>query len=85
MTQGVIFAQRVMNKLIDEKAFSREKAYDLIQPLAMVAWTQHKEFKTILKNESQVTSILTNDEIEACFTLDFYLQHVDALYQRVGL
>ena len=85
LTQGVIFAQRVMNKLIDEKAYAREKAYDLIQPLAMIAWTQRKDFKTILKNDHNVTSVLSVDEIDACFTLDFYLKHVDAIYQRVGL
>lgn len=85
LTQGVIFAQRVMNKLIDEKAFAREKAYDLIQPLAMIAWTQRKDFKTILKNDPTVTSVLSVDEIDACFTLDFYLKHVDAIYHRVGL
>jgi adenylosuccinate lyase len=85
LTQGVIFAQRVMNKLIDEKSYPREKAYDLIQPLAMIAWTQHKDFKTILKNEAQIIKILSDDEIESCFSLDFYLKHVDALYQRVGL
>jgi adenylosuccinate lyase len=85
LTQGVIFAQRVMNKLIDEKAYAREKAYDLIQPLAMIAWTQRKDFKTILKNDPTVTSVLSVDEIDACFTLDFYLKHVDAIYHRVGL
>ncbi len=85
LTQGVIFAQRVMNKLIDEYAFSREKAYDLIQPLAMLAWTHHEDFKTILKNEVSINSVLTNEAIDACFTLDFYFQHVDALYKRVGL
>jgi adenylosuccinate lyase len=85
LTQGVIFAQRVMNKLIDEKSYSREKAYDLIQPLAMIAWTQHRDFKTILKNEAQIKKILSDDEIESCFSLEFYLKHVDALYQRVGL
>ena len=85
LTQGVIFAQRVMNKLIDEKSYAREKAYDLIQPLAMIAWTQHRDFKTILKNEAQIKKILSDDEIESCFSLEFYLKHVDALYQRVGL
>jgi len=85
LTQGVIFAQRVMNVLIDEKGFAREAAYDLIQPLAMIAWTQRKDFKTILKHEVKVTEILSDSEIEACFTLDFYLKHVDAIYQRVGL
>ena len=85
LTQGVIFAQRVMNKLIDEKAFSREKTYDLIQPLAMIAWTQHKEFKELLIQDVVISSVLTQDEIESCFTLEFYLRHGDAIYKRVGL
>lgn len=85
LTQGVIFAQRVMNKLIDEKAFSREKAYDLIQPLAMISWTQHKEFRGLLIQDEVISSVLTQEEIESCFTLEFYLRHVDAIYKRVGL
>ncbi|KAF0226099.1 MAG: adenylosuccinate lyase [Erysipelotrichaceae bacterium] len=85
LTQGVIFAQRVMNKLIDEKAFSREKAYDLIQPLAMIAWTQHKAFKGLISQDEVISSVLTQEEIESCFTLEFYLRHVDAIYKRVGL
>ena len=36
-TNGVIFAQRVMNALID-KGLSREEAYDLVQPLAMTEY-----------------------------------------------
>jgi len=36
LTQGVIFSQRVLNKLI-EKGLSRESAYDLTQPLAIKA------------------------------------------------
>lgn len=41
-TNGVIFAQRVMNALID-KGLSREEAYDLVQPLAMTAYNLKKE------------------------------------------
>lgn len=40
-TNGVIFAQRVMNALID-KGLSREEAYDLVQPLAMTAYNLKK-------------------------------------------
>ena len=74
-----------MNKLIDEKAFSREKAYDLIQPLAMIAWTQHQDFKGFLVQNQEISSVLTHDDLESCFTLEFYLRHVDAIYKRVGL
>lgn len=85
LTQGVIFAQRVMNVLIDEKGLAREKAYDLIQPLAMTAWKTQSDFKDLLKKDPQVQQLLTESELDSCFTLEFYLRHVDAIYRRVGL
>ncbi len=83
-TNGVIFAQRVMNALI-EKGYSREAAYDTVQPIAMTAWTTHTDFKTLLKNNEHVTSTLSEVELEACFTMSYYLSTVDALYARIGL
>ena len=43
-TNGVIFAQRVMNALID-KGFAREKAYDTVQPIAMRAMQEGKPYQ----------------------------------------
>jgi adenylosuccinate lyase len=83
-THGVIFAQRVMNALID-KGHSREAAYDAVQPLAMTAWNQHTDFKTLLSASEFITQHLTLDELEACFTLDYYTSTIDALYARIGL
>lgn len=85
LTHGVIFAQRVMNVLIDQKAWSRESAYDTIQPIAMQAWTKQEEFKTLLKQSERVQSALSNEELEACFDLAFYLREVSTIYQRIGL
>lgn len=82
-TYGVIFAQRVMNQLIDHKAWSREEAYDLIQGLAMKAYDQRIPFKDLCALESKIN--LTDKELEACFTLDFYQKEVDAIYRRIDL
>ena len=43
-TRKVIFAQRVMNALI-EKGFSREKAYDTVQPIAMRAMSERADYQ----------------------------------------
>lgn len=85
LTHGVIFAQRVMNVLIDEKGWVREEAYDMIQPIAMDAWLNKKDFKSLLKVNPQAQSALTNEELEACFNVDFYLREVDAIFKRVGI
>ncbi len=83
-TKGVIFAQRVMNALIG-KGLSREQAYDTVQPIAMKAWTEGLDYQTLLKESSDVMGLLTVEELESCFTLDYYFKNVDYIFGRVGI
>ena len=84
LTKGVIFAQRVLYKLI-EKGLVREEAYDTVQPIAMKALNEKKNYQDLLKEDAKVSSLLTNDEIDSCFTLDYYMKNVDYIYKRVGI
>ena len=84
LTKGVIFAQRVLYKLI-EKGFVREKAYDTVQPIAMKALEEKKQYQDLLKLDETVSSVLTNEEIDECFTLDYYMKNVDYIYNRLGI
>ena len=83
-TRGVIFAQRVMNALIG-KGLSREQAYDTVQPIAMKAWTEGLDYQTLLKESETVTALLAPEELEGCFTLDYYFKNVDYIFKRVGI
>jgi len=83
-TRGVIFAQRVMNALIS-KGLSREQAYDTVQPIAMDAWTNNKDYKTLLEASADVMGKLTQEELDNCFTLDYYFKNVDEIFSRVGI
>ena len=83
-TRGVIFAQRVMNALIS-KGLSREQAYDTVQPIAMDAWTNNKDYKTLLEASADVMGKLSQEELDACFTLDYYFKNVDEIFSRVGI
>jgi adenylosuccinate lyase len=83
-TKGVIFAQRVMNALIG-KGLSREQAYDTVQPIAMKAWTEGLDYQTLLKESADVMGLLTVEELESCFTLDYYFKNVDYIFGRVGI
>lgn len=82
MTNGVIFAQRVMNALIG-KGFVREKAYDTVQPIAMRAMAEGKPYSELLRQDPVVAANLSDEELEACFTLDYYLKNVDYIYNKV--
>ncbi len=80
-TNGVIFAQRVMNALID-KGFVREKAYDTVQPIAMKAMSLGASYQDLLKEDPTVMGALTEEELDACFTLDYYFKNIDHIYKR---
>lgn len=84
LTRGVIFAQRVLYKLI-EKGLVREEAYDTVQPIAMRALEEKKQYQDLLKQDEKIKSLLTDEEIDSCFTLEYYLKNVDYIYNRLGI
>jgi len=83
-TKKVIFAQRVMNALI-EKGLAREEAYDTVQPVAMKAWGEGLDYQELLAQNDKVMALLTRSELDACFTLDYYFSQVDYIYRRNGI
>ena len=83
-TRKVIFAQRVMNALI-EKGFSREKAYDTVQPIAMRAMSERADYQELLAESADVMAVLSREELDSCFTLEYYLKNVDFIFDRVGI
>lgn len=84
ITNGVIFAQRVMNALIS-KGFAREKAYDTVQPVAMAAMAQGLQYIDLLRENPVIRENLTDKELEDCFTLDYYMKNVDYIFERNGI
>ena len=83
-TRKVIFAQRVMNALIG-KGLSREEAYDTVQPIAMRAMSERADYQQLLSEDEKVMSLLSREELDACFTLDYYMKNVDLIFHRVGI
>ncbi|MFC1970691.1 adenylosuccinate lyase [Chloroflexota bacterium] len=84
LTKGLVFSQRVMLALID-KCSSRQQAYELVQRNAMKAWKGNKIFLTLLKADPEVTGSISSEDLEKLFDYQYYLQHVDEIFQRVGL
>lgn len=84
LTNGVIFSQRVLTKLIDA-GLSRELAYDTVQPIAMNAWENGLQYKDLLLENKIVTKYLNKEEIEDAFNIDYFLRNVEVIYKRVGI
>ena len=84
ISHGLVFSQRVLIALV-EKGISREQAYSLVQRNAMESWSEGRDFKTLLKADPEVTSLLNSEEIEAIFDYRIYLKNIDHIYGRFGL
>ena len=83
-THGLVFSQRVLNKLI-EKGMVREEAYDVVQSLAMQAWGNQIPFKPIVEADPYIISRLSQEEIDGAFDLNHHTRNVDVIFERVGL
>lgn len=83
-TFDVPFSGRVMTKLID-KGWTREQAYDIVQPLAMQAWEEQRSFREIIKNTPEITAVLSREELAEAFNLAWHLKNVDTIFRQVGL
>lgn len=84
LTNNVIYSQRVLTFLID-KGLSREESYDLIQPLAILAYESGKDFFSLLEEDEKVAKFLSGKDIASFKDLSFYSKNVDEIYKRVGL
>jgi len=82
-TFGLVFSQRLLLKLI-ESGMSREKAYDMVQPLAMQAWTERRSFRALVES-SEIAESLDAASIEDAFDLMYHTRQVDRIFGRVGL
>ncbi len=84
LTHGIIFSQRFMLKLI-EKGWPREKAYDLVQPLAAQAFEEGKNFRDLIEAVPEVQASLSKAEMDDCFDPMYHTKNVDTIYRRVGI
>jgi adenylosuccinate lyase len=82
-TRGLIFSQSVLLALMN-KNVSRDKAYQLVQKNTIQAWKEHLEFKDLIQSDQEIKKILTTQkEIDACFSLEPYLEKIDYIFDKV--
>lgn len=83
-TRGLIFSQRLLLKLV-EKGLSRENAYKIVQGHAMATWDHGDDFRKRVKKDINVTSKLSINELEQLFDYDYYLRHVNTIFERLNI
>ncbi len=83
-THGLVFSQRLLLILID-KGLNRETAYDTVQPLAMKAWEEKRNFRELVGQDETILENLSEDEINQAFDLAHHTRRVDEIFARAGL
>ena len=81
-SRGVVFSGTVLLELA-RRGVSREQAYEWVQRNAMRAFHERRDFKDLLLQDPDVTSVLRADEIDKAFDLDDHFRNVDAIFERV--
>ena len=77
---GIVYSQKVLLKLV-EKGLTREDAYRIVQKHALDA-LNGGHFKDALYQDTRVTNLLTQEEIESCFDVADYLKNIEKVFER---
>ncbi|MFC1566487.1 adenylosuccinate lyase [bacterium] len=83
-TQGLFFSQRLM-LLIVAKGVSREDSYVMVQRNSMKSWDEKKPLKDFVLADEEIMNLLSKDEIDTVFSLDYFLRNIDKIFARLGL
>ena len=79
---GLIHSQRVLLALT-QKGMSREHSYAAVQRNAMPVWRGEANFLELLKQDEEVSALLSDAELESLFDLGYHTKHVDTIFKRV--
>ncbi len=83
-SHGLVFSQPVLLALV-ESGMTRDDAYRLAQRNAMRTWEERRPFLDVLREDPEVTAVLDEGRLAACFDLEHALANagksVDALDQ----
>ena len=84
-SRGLIFSQRVLLALVEDKGLSREAAYDIVQRNAMRAWDDAQDFRHLLKSDAEAAQHLSAAEMDELFDYGYYTRYIDDNFKRIGL
>lgn len=82
LTRGLVFSGQLLLALT-KKGVTREDAYAWTQRNAMKVWDEGGEYEELVKQDADISSNLSGDEIARVFDLTHYLRNVDRVFGRL--
>ena len=81
-TNHLYNSQRVMLELV-KKGLSREKAYEIVQRIAMQSWKENRNFKDLLEGDSELGNYLNKKIINQIFDINYHFKNIEKIYKSV--
>jgi adenylosuccinate lyase len=81
LTQGVYFSQKVLTLLVD-KGLARQRAYELVQALAMRSWREKRSFRELVLADPAIVALCPAAELERAFSLQDLLAGTRDIFKR---
>ncbi|RMG60253.1 MAG: adenylosuccinate lyase [Deltaproteobacteria bacterium] len=78
---NLFFSQRLMLELA-KKGLPRNRAYEIVQEIAMRSWEKGRDFKKLVLSSRKVQKYLTREEMESIFDIRYYFRNVGYIYGR---
>jgi adenylosuccinate lyase len=81
LTRGLAFSGTLLLALA-RKGLAREEAYRLVQRHAMATWDEGGDYRDRVLGDTEISELLSKEEIDRAFSLEEALRHVDAIFER---
>ena len=81
ITNGACFSQRVMLEIIKHNGSTRTEAYDYMKKKVNESYDNNIHLSILLKNDEKC--LLTNEQIDKCFNLDYYMKNMEIVFKRM--
>jgi len=81
-TRGLVFSGQLLLELAAAGA-ARENAYYWVQRNALKSWDEGLDFRELVKQDPDISAVLTADRIDRAFDVRTYLKNVDRIFDRV--
>lgn len=82
LTRGLVFSGQLLLDLASA-GMLREQAYRIVQAHAMHSWQNDSDFKAAVRSDGQIQLYLSSEQLDASFSLERQLQHVQQIFSRV--
>ena len=82
LSLGLYCSSRLLTTLA-ERGMDRDRAYEVVQSLAMKSWEEGVPFEELVLSSKEVKSLLTEGEIRSIFDPESFLSHREEIFRRV--